>query len=62
MTDLHPTESEVAGAAVRLYNVAINYAIDHPDTPLGQERNYWDPELWDIAERLMVLVGEKVLP
>ena len=58
----HPTEGEVAGAAVRLYNIVINYAIDHPGTPLGQARDYWDPELWDITERLMVLVGEKVLP
>ena len=53
----HPTEGEVAGAAVRLYNVAINYAIDHPGTPLGQARDYWDPYLWDIAERLGALVG-----
>lgn len=62
MSEQHPTEGEVAGAAVRLYNVAINYAIDNPASALGQARDYWDPELWDIAERLMVLVGEKVLP
>ena len=58
----HPTEGEVAGAAVSLYNAVTNYCIDHPGTPLGQARDYWDPELWDIAERLMVLVGEKVRP
>ena len=58
----HPTEGEVAGAARLLYNIATNYAIDNPDSPLGQARDYWDPELWDIAERLAYLVGEKVLP
>jgi aspartyl/asparaginyl beta-hydroxylase (cupin superfamily) len=58
----HPTEGEVAGAAVRLYNIVMNYADDHPDRLPEKLMDYWDPELWDIAERLIVLVGEKVLP
>lgn len=58
----HPTEGEVVAAAVRLYNVAVNYALDHPDSALGNERDYWDPELWDIAERLGTLVGVEVTP
>ena len=56
----NPTEGQVADAARRLYNVATNYAIDHPDSPLGRERDYWDPELWDVYERLCALLGVEV--
>lgn len=56
----HPTAAQVADAARRLYNVATNYAIDHPESPLGCERDYWDPELWDIYERLCALLGVEV--
>lgn len=60
MSREHPTEGEVVGAAVRLYEVVTNYGIDNPTSPLGKERNYWDPELWDITERLEKLVGVEV--
>jgi benzoyl-CoA reductase/2-hydroxyglutaryl-CoA dehydratase subunit BcrC/BadD/HgdB len=58
----HPTAAQVADAARRLYYMAVNYAIDHPDVVSEAERAYWDPELWDIAERLGVLVGVEVTP
>jgi hypothetical protein len=52
----HPTEGEVVGAAVRLYNIVTNYAVDHPETIPQEVISYWDPELWDIAERLGKIV------
>lgn len=58
----HPTEGQVVDAARRLYNVAINYALDYPDSPLGQARDYWDPELWDVYERLCALLGVEADP
>ena len=56
----HSTAGEVAGAARRLYNVATNYALDLPESPLGSARDYWDPELWDVYERLCALLGVEV--
>lgn len=56
----HPTAAQVADAARRLYNVATNYALDRPDSPLGAARDYWDPELWDIYERLCALLSVEV--
>lgn len=58
----NPTAGEVVDAAKRLYYVVANYAIDHPDVFPPELVNSWDPELWDIAERLGALVGVEVTP
>jgi predicted proteasome-type protease len=56
----HPTKAEVAGAARHLYNITTNYLIDHADQYLPEIRDYWDPELWDVYERLCDLLGVEV--
>jgi hypothetical protein len=58
----HPSEGELAGAAKRLYYLVANYALDHPDRFPPEVVNYWDPELWDVYERLAAIVGVEVAP
>lgn len=58
----NPTQDEVVGAAKRLYYLFANYAIDHPEVVSEEARQYWDPELWDVTERLGALLGVEVDP
>ncbi len=58
----HPTGGEVIGAAKRLYYLTTNFLLDHSDRFPPEVRDYWDPELWDIAERLGELLGVEVTP
>lgn len=58
----NPTADEVVGAAKHLYYIVANYAVDHPASFPPETIGYWDPELWDIAERLGALVGVEVTP
>jgi|GEM_PF-6446250 hypothetical protein len=62
MSKENPTQDEVVGAAKRLYYLFANYAIDHPEVVSEEARQYWDPELWDVTERLGALLGVEVDP
>ena len=53
----NPTEGEVADAARRLYYLVANYGQDRPG---AIDLDYWDPELWDVYERLAALLGVEV--